>query len=45
VLLRVDYDAGHGGIDATMRQLVASVADNLSFALWQSGDPAFQPQR
>ncbi|MGH7627377.1 MAG: prolyl oligopeptidase family serine peptidase [Gemmatimonadaceae bacterium] len=43
VLLRVDYDAGHGGIDATIRQGVASFADTFSFALWQSGDPAFQP--
>ena len=44
VLLRVDYDAGHGGIDATMRQAVAAIADTFSFALWQSGDPAFQPR-
>ncbi|MFI5229075.1 MAG: prolyl oligopeptidase family serine peptidase [Gemmatimonadales bacterium] len=44
VLLRVDYDAGHG-LDATRRQAIASLADYVSFALWQSGDPAFQPKQ
>ena len=45
VLLSIDYDAGHGGIDATMRQRVVAFADNFSFALWQSGDPDFQPSK
>jgi prolyl oligopeptidase len=45
VLLRVDYDAGHGVMDATRRQAIAGRADVLSFVLWQSGDPAFQPRR
>jgi prolyl oligopeptidase len=44
VLLRVDYDAGHGGIDATRRQAEVGITDVLSFALWQTGDPAFQPR-
>ena len=43
VLLRVDYDAGHGNIGATVSQQAESFADMISFALWQTGDPAFQP--
>ncbi len=45
VLLRVDYDAGHTGIDATLRQRELNTADVYAFALWQTGDPAFQPGR
>lgn len=45
VLLRVDYDAGHGGIGATVSQQAESFADTLSFALWQTGDPNFQPRK
>lgn len=44
VLLRVDYDAGHGGIDATRDQQEQEMADEMSFALWQSGDRAFEPR-
>ncbi|MDQ2932402.1 MAG: prolyl oligopeptidase family serine peptidase [Gemmatimonadota bacterium] len=43
VLLRVDYDAGHTGLDATRAQQNRNVADMFSFALWQTGDPEFQP--
>jgi len=43
VLLRVDYDTGHAGIGATVSQQAENFADMLSFALWQTGDPAFQP--
>ena len=43
VLLRVDYDAGHG-IGNTVRQELEEMADALSFVLWQFGDPDFQPQ-
>jgi prolyl oligopeptidase len=42
VLLRVDYDAGHG-IGSTRSQYEVLQADLWSFALWQMGDPAFQP--
>jgi prolyl oligopeptidase len=42
VLLRVDYDAGHG-IGSTTSQREVTLADMLSFALWQMGDPQFQP--
>jgi prolyl oligopeptidase len=42
VLLRVDYDAGHG-IGSTRSQREILQADLWSFALWQMGDPAFQP--
>ncbi|MBL9011449.1 MAG: S9 family peptidase [Alphaproteobacteria bacterium] len=42
VLLRVDYDAGHG-LGSTRAQRDREWADCFSFALWQAGDPAFQP--
>ena len=42
VILRVDFDAGHG-IGSTKSQAVAEQADVWSFFLWQMGDPAFQP--
>ena len=42
VLLRVDYDAGHG-IGSTRSQYEVLQADLWSFALWQMGDPSFQP--
>jgi prolyl oligopeptidase len=41
-LLRIDYDAGHG-IGSSMSQRESELADLWSFALWQMGDPAFQP--
>jgi prolyl oligopeptidase len=41
-LLRIDYDAGHG-VGSTKSQREALTADLWSFALWQMGDPAFQP--
>jgi prolyl oligopeptidase len=44
VLLRVDYDAGHTGFDSTRRQTNSDTADMLTFALWQTGDPEFQPK-
>jgi prolyl oligopeptidase len=43
VLLRVDYDAGHGGIGATEDQVESMIADEQAFALWQMGVPAFTP--
>jgi len=42
VLLRVDYDGGHGGIGATKKQHTNLVTDQFSFLLWQLGDPEFQ---
>ena len=42
VLLRVDYDAGHG-MGSTKTQDQEMVADQLSFALWQFGEAGFQP--
>lgn len=44
VLLRVDYDAGHTGFDTTRAQSDLDTADMLAFALWQTGDPDFQPK-
>ncbi len=44
VLLRVDYDAGHGGIGATRSQHTALLTDQFAFLLWQLGDPEFQEQ-
>jgi prolyl oligopeptidase len=43
VLLRVDYDAGHGGIDGTKTQRQLALADEWSFELWQFGMSDFQP--
>ncbi len=43
VLLRVDFDEGHG-LGSSRPQREALLADELSFILWQSGDPAFQPK-
>jgi len=44
VLLRVDFDAGHG-IGSTKSQAVAEQADVWSFFLWQMGEPGFQPAK
>jgi prolyl oligopeptidase len=43
VLLRVDYDAGHG-LGSSTAQYEAQLADIWSFSLWQMGDRAFQPE-
>jgi len=44
VLLRVDYEAGHGfGSTKTQRQ--EELADEWSFLLWQFGEPGFQPNK
>jgi len=43
ILLRVDYDAGHG-IGSTKSQGIDEMADEWSFLLWQFGDKAFQPK-
>jgi prolyl oligopeptidase len=43
VLLRLNFDAGHGM--GTMRQSELSRADAWSFALWETGDPEFQPKQ
>ena len=42
ILLRVDYDAGHG-IGSTKTQREQELADEWSFALWQMGVADFQP--
>ncbi|MGA2053244.1 MAG: prolyl oligopeptidase family serine peptidase, partial [Opitutales bacterium] len=42
VLLRVDYEAGHG-IGSTKAQRLAELADLMAFYLWQFGVPAYQP--
>ena len=44
VLLRLDYDAGHG-IGSSQSQRNGELADVYSFLLWQFGDPAFQPKQ
>jgi len=47
ILLRVDYDAGHGFLAASRSQSDALLADEYGFLLWQLGDPGFQtiPER
>jgi prolyl oligopeptidase len=42
VLLRVNYDAGHGLTD-TVSQQVSDWTDIFTFFLWNFGDPDFQP--
>lgn len=43
VLLDVDYDAGHG-IGSQRGQIRQLFTDQMAFALWQFGDPQFQPK-
>jgi len=43
VLMRLDYDLGHGG-GGTRNQQQAQIADIWSFFLWQFGVPEFQPK-
>jgi prolyl oligopeptidase len=42
VLLRVDFDAGHG-LGSSRVQREKQMADEWSFILWQTGDPEFRP--
>jgi prolyl oligopeptidase len=44
VLLRVDYDAGHG-LGSTKSQRDTELADELSFLFWQFGVADFQPPK
>lgn len=41
ILLRVDYDAGHGFLASSRQQSEQLLTDQYSFLLWQLGDPAF----
>lgn len=47
ILLRVDYDAGHGFLASSRTQSEQLLTDEYSFLLWQCGDPEFAgtPQR
>ncbi len=45
ILLRVDYQGGHGGVGATKSQMEELTADQWSFLLWQFGDSQFQPKQ
>jgi prolyl oligopeptidase len=42
VLMRVDYDAGHGMLAASRAQVIALRTDEFSFLLWQCGSPLFK---
>jgi prolyl oligopeptidase len=42
VLLRLDYEAGHGA-GSGADQALQRTADLQSFMLWQMGEPEFQP--
>ena len=44
VLLRVDYDAGHG-IGSTRGQQDREAVDTYAFLLWRTGAPGYQPAR
>ena len=41
ILLRVDYESGHGV--ATMQRFLENAADVWSFLMWQFRVPEFQP--
>ncbi len=41
ILLRVDYDAGHGFLAASRTQTEQLLTDEYAFLLWQCGDPLF----
>ena len=41
ILLRVDYDAGHGFLAASREQSEQLLTDEYAFLLWQCGDPDF----
>lgn len=41
ILLRVDYDAGHGFLGASRQQAEELLTDEYSFLLWQCADPDF----
>ncbi len=43
ILLRVDYEGGHGLIGATKSQAAVLAADEYSFLLWNMGVEGFQP--
>ncbi|MFY7672153.1 prolyl oligopeptidase family serine peptidase [Tenacibaculum sp. MEBiC06402] len=43
VLLKADTESGHG-FDQTSNKRIEDLTDILSFALWQTGHPDFQPQ-
>jgi prolyl oligopeptidase len=42
ILLRVDYDAGHG-FGSTKKQVYEERADTFAFLFWQSGTRGFGP--
>ncbi|MDE2235704.1 MAG: S9 family peptidase [Gammaproteobacteria bacterium] len=44
VLLRVDYEAGHG-FGSTKTQVEDTLADEMSFLFWQFRMPGFQPMQ
>ena len=41
VLMRVDYDGGHGLLAASSKQAIALLTDEFSFLLWQCKSPLF----
>ena len=43
VLLRVDFDAGHG-LGSTRSQVDEERVDEYAFVLWRTGKPGFQPR-
>ena len=44
ILLRVSYDSGHG-VAPTKAQNDSTMADEISFILWQTGVKGFQPKQ
>jgi prolyl oligopeptidase len=44
ILLRLEYESGHG-IGSTKTQQIRERADWFAFAMWQFGEPGFQPSQ
>jgi prolyl oligopeptidase len=44
ILLRVEFQGGHGDLGGTEKQYEEKLADELSFLFWQFGVPGFQPK-
>ncbi|MBB6372574.1 prolyl oligopeptidase family serine peptidase [Chryseobacterium shigense] len=43
VLLKVDYEGGHGG-NVSVEHAYSNLSDIFAFALWQLGNPDYQPK-
>ncbi|WP_265129417.1 prolyl oligopeptidase family serine peptidase [Chryseobacterium oranimense] len=45
VLLKIDYEGGHGGGAIPIKQRYSNLSDIFAFAFWQLGHPDYQPNK